>query len=500
MRRILTTFCLLAAWPLAANQPFALVNSHSAALLASPSTNAGLLSEALFGEPVLILEEREGWTRVSLPLQRQYEEGKGWGQYQGWMQRRRLTVPSGRKLSDYLGRQLVLYSASPMKQIPVFLLEKGKPVLCCTCEEGTILPEYGTSPVPGMRGVLLPDGTRGFVHEYNVRTIEATQPERDFIERFIGHAEKHTGTRYLWGGTSADGLDCSGLVYLAARTAGLLLPRDSGPQSLAADRKSLREARRGDLVFFTSRGKTAPDHVAIFLGENRILHAFQGQVQTGTLADPRLAGRQTQIGRVQALEPGPGTALTNQGITATNRTGNGTADTGIPAAHAGLYSIHVASLLSAENTISLVTELYRIKAPTMVLPVRAGGRLYHAVHLGLFAGRERAERFRRAHARFPGMRRAAVRPFAPGGGLPAAGFHSWQTMSMQDPYLALENMRICLPSGERPWVLVYRDSLDRQWSLLMAGMYPSRQAAATGLFSIRRMMRQGMQIRRLGSR
>ncbi len=98
------------------------------------------------------------------------------------------------------------------------------------------------------------------------------------------------------------------------------------------------------------------------------------------------------------------------------------------------------------------------------------------------------------------MREAQSVPSLPARRLAPDGVYAWQTMSLQDPYLALENMRQLLSSGENPWVLVYRDNLDRQWSLLMAGMYPGRENARSGLFSIRTMMRQGMLIRHLKSR
>lgn len=96
------------------------------------------------------------------------------------------------------------------------------------------------------------------------------------VQSVLGRAMTLLGTPYRWGGSNPDsGFDCSGLVGYVFRTAlGIELPRVSREMAsdrsnqLIADRSALAE---GDLVFFGRKGRV--DHVGIYVGEGRFLHA-----------------------------------------------------------------------------------------------------------------------------------------------------------------------------------------------------------------------------------
>jgi cell wall-associated NlpC family hydrolase len=94
------------------------------------------------------------------------------------------------------------------------------------------------------------------------------------VQTVLKRALALLGTPYRWGGNSPDGgFDCSGLVGYVFRTAlGIELPRVS--RDMANDGEQVERAAltAGDLVFFSRRGKRV-DHVGIYLGNGRFVHA-----------------------------------------------------------------------------------------------------------------------------------------------------------------------------------------------------------------------------------
>jgi cell wall-associated NlpC family hydrolase len=85
-------------------------------------------------------------------------------------------------------------------------------------------------------------------------------------------AHHFVGLQYLWGGLSRYGLDCSGLVHLTFREAGVVVPRDASAQHAAARPVELGEERTGDLYFFAD-GDGHVVHVGLVTGRLRMLHA-----------------------------------------------------------------------------------------------------------------------------------------------------------------------------------------------------------------------------------
>jgi cell wall-associated NlpC family hydrolase len=115
----------------------------------------------------------------------------------------------------------------------------------------------------------------GFAVPASDATDEATSNGDGRIQRLINRGLALLGTPYRWGGTSPEkGFDCSGLVgYVYKNTLGIELPRISRDMANVGELISSRDdLQQGDLVFFSRRGGRI-DHVGLYLGEGRFLHA-----------------------------------------------------------------------------------------------------------------------------------------------------------------------------------------------------------------------------------
>jgi len=87
-------------------------------------------------------------------------------------------------------------------------------------------------------------------------------------------AEQFLGIPYKWGGESAeDGFDCSGLAMTVYRLNGMNLPRNSRQQYRTGRAVRMGELRPGDLIFFATRDDAQVNHVGIYLGGARFIHA-----------------------------------------------------------------------------------------------------------------------------------------------------------------------------------------------------------------------------------
>lgn len=87
-------------------------------------------------------------------------------------------------------------------------------------------------------------------------------------------AREHLGLRYLWGGLSPLGLDCSGLVHHTWRRLGVVVPRDAAAQAEAAASVDPAEVEPGDLYFFGRPGRPV-HHVGIVADRGRMVHASE---------------------------------------------------------------------------------------------------------------------------------------------------------------------------------------------------------------------------------
>jgi gamma-D-glutamyl-L-lysine dipeptidyl-peptidase len=199
-------------------------------------------TQALYGQEVVVLERSGGWAKVAVVDEPDPQNPNG---YPGWLPAAQLRP--GFRAS---GRDLVV--TAPTAQLRV---------------HGRVLTlSYGTR-LPLMRSGVVgtPDGTG------TVAGAGWTAPLTLSPASVIAQAKRFLGVHYLWGGLSAWGYDCSGLIWAVYRAHGQTIPRDADPQFRHGTPVPRSSLRPGDLLFFGS--PSYAEHDAIYVGNDRMLEA-----------------------------------------------------------------------------------------------------------------------------------------------------------------------------------------------------------------------------------
>jgi peptidoglycan DL-endopeptidase CwlO len=107
-------------------------------------------------------------------------------------------------------------------------------------------------------------------------TLTNSQVPNQTVAIAIAYAEAQIGKPYQWGGTGPDAFDCSGLVMMAYRQAGVEIPRTSEEQWAWGPRIQTGHEEPGDLVFFAGSDGTRanPGHVGLVIGPGKMVEAY----------------------------------------------------------------------------------------------------------------------------------------------------------------------------------------------------------------------------------
>jgi gamma-D-glutamyl-L-lysine dipeptidyl-peptidase len=205
-------------------------------------------TQALYGQEVVVLARRAGWVKVAVVDEPDPQDPHG---YPGWLPASQL-----RRGFDVSGRYVVVVARTALLDVGT-----GRRVL--RLSYGTRLPLVRWSGDAAI--VRTPDGI-GTMAGGDVR--EPLVPSGASI---VAQARRFLGVRYLWGGLSSWGFDCSGLVWDVFRVHGLTIPRDADPQFRSGRRVSTSALRPGDLLFYGTQRYV--HHVAIYAGGGRMLEA-----------------------------------------------------------------------------------------------------------------------------------------------------------------------------------------------------------------------------------
>jgi gamma-D-glutamyl-L-lysine dipeptidyl-peptidase len=245
---------LLAVALMAAALPNSVVVQPVANMYSKPTEDADVVSQAIYGTNVAVIEQKNGWANIRTP-----------DDYTGWAPLTALksadayaaggTVAQVTSMFAHLYREANVTRHAPLLTVPF----------------ETRL-EVVAAPKPEDRWiqVRLVDGRTAFLQSGDA-SLNAT---RLSTAEMLALSRKFLGLPYTWGGTSSYGYDCSGFVQMLERRRGILMPRDAQPQAdwsgvEPVDRKNLEP---GDLLYFGSSAKHIT-HTGMYLGEGKFINA-----------------------------------------------------------------------------------------------------------------------------------------------------------------------------------------------------------------------------------
>jgi len=243
---------------------FGVVSVSVANIRTKPGHAEEMATQALLGTPLKLLKKQDDWYYVQTP-----DEYLGWtddviavfnkNEYENWSRQPKVLVTS-------------TYAHSYVS------MEKGSEVVS-DIVAGNILQLLKDNGK--FFEVEYPRGKRAFILKEDADRLNVWLANtKDTPNRIIATAKRFMGVPYLWGGTSAKAMDCSGFTKTVYFLNGVLLPRDASQQALVGEPVSVADnyqhLKTGDLVFF---GRKATDerservtHVGIYLDNFKFIH------------------------------------------------------------------------------------------------------------------------------------------------------------------------------------------------------------------------------------
>lgn len=104
---------------------------------------------------------------------------------------------------------------------------------------------------------------KNVISDANADDIVISEPENYVALQMINNAMQFLGVRYRGGGTSPDGMDCSGMVTAVYNLFDMSIPRSSRDMATVGEKIDSSKVKKGDLIFFKTNGKRVINHVGM---------------------------------------------------------------------------------------------------------------------------------------------------------------------------------------------------------------------------------------------
>ncbi|WP_228548297.1 C40 family peptidase [Sporosarcina obsidiansis] len=220
------------------------------------SEEGRIQTQLLYGEPVIVEEVVGDWAKVIASWQPSRKNSYG---YPGWVPLVQLSLCGVVGAEEFV--RVTAYKAWVME-------ETGESFLRVSFN--TVLPYEGQL---GKRiRVRTPHGMK-WIRSVDVERMKDAGEVS--ICKLLSVGRQFLKLPYLWGGMSAWGFDCSGLMYNLWKAYGFRLPRDAADQAKVGKQVSLDRAewQPGDLLFFRGEENSSVSHVGMYVGNGKMLHA-----------------------------------------------------------------------------------------------------------------------------------------------------------------------------------------------------------------------------------